>query len=945
MFEEIKEELVKLLSSRLFVLFAGLFLMAAILIYRIFQLQIVNGSEYMENFTLSIEKEVVLPGARGNIYDRNGKLLAYNELAYSVTMTDTIASGKGKNQQLNDIIYRMIQMIESNGDELSCDFDIYLDENDNYCFSVSDTALLRFLADVYGYSSVNDLKYVERTANPDTVMDYLISSSKYGVGCYFDSDDSNSFVPGMGFTKEEILKIVAVRYNLGLNAFQKYISTTIATDVSPQTVAMIMENSSELDGVTIEQGTVRRYNYALCMSPVIGYTGKISQTEYDTYSLESDNYSLNDTVGKAGIELSMESYLQGTKGAQTICVDNLGKVIETLSYEEPVAGNDIYLTIDVDLQNVVYHLVEQKIAGILVSKIQNLKTVENQGRDVIIPIYDVYFALFNNNVIDINRFSKSYAGDVEKEVYNQYLTKQGEVLNQLRDELLYGDTSYKNLSDEFMVYESFIVSMLSSSNYGILLIDKIDPNDETYIAWKTEETISISEFLHYAIAQEWIDISKLELEEKYADSNEIYEALVDYTIEHLRSNRDFSKKLYRYMLLQDYISPRQVCQLLWEQDIIQLSPGDAAQLESGNITPYYFMLRLISELQITPAQLGLEPCSGSCVVTDVNNGQVLAMVSYPGYDNNNLDLASLSQDQSNPLWNYATQQRTAPGSTFKVVTAVAGIEENVVTIGETITCTGIFDRLNGTVHKCWIAPGSHGDMIMNTAIAKSCNVYFYELGYRLAYDGNSYNDTYGISRIAKYADWFGFSEKSGVEIAESEPKISDQYPVVSAIGQGTHSFTTVQLARYVTAVANSGTVYQLSLIDSIKDSRGVSVYEYTPTVRNTIELPDELWNTIHYGMRQVVQSKSYFADLPLAAAGKTGTAQEATNRANHALFVGYAPYDNPQIAIATRIANGYSSENSAQLSRDVFAYYFQLEEEDSLITGEASEAVGTVGGD
>ena len=227
MFEEIKEELVKLLSSRLFVLFAGLFLMAAILIYRIFQLQIVNGSEYMENFTLSIEKEVVLPGARGNIYDRNGKLLAYNELAYSVTMTDTIASGKGKNQQLNDIIYRMIQMIESNGD-------------------------------VYGYSSVNDLKYVERTANPDAVMDYLISSSKYGVGCYFDSDDSNSFVPGMGFTKEEILKIVAVRYNLGLNAFQKYISTTIATDVSPQTVAMIMENSSELDGVTIEQGTVRR---------------------------------------------------------------------------------------------------------------------------------------------------------------------------------------------------------------------------------------------------------------------------------------------------------------------------------------------------------------------------------------------------------------------------------------------------------------------------------------------------------------------------------------------------------------------------------------------------------------------------------------------------------------------------------------------------------------
>lgn len=952
MFYDIKERFINLITSRVFILYIALLVVTAVLIGKIFSLQIVHGEDYMDNFTLKIEKEVSLPSTRGNIYDRNGYLIAYNDLAYTVTITDTVESGQGKNFKLNTIINNMNNLIKKNGDSISCEFNIYIDENGNFKFSVEGNELYRFLADVYGHSSTNDLLYSERTSNPDTVIAYLASENRYGVGTYITTNNKTSFIPFMGYTNEEILDIIKVRYNLSLNGYQKYISTTVASEVSDKTVAVILENADILDGVNIEEITVRKYNDSIYFSPVIGYTGKISQAEYDEYSLTNDNYSLNDFVGKTGIEYSMEAQLQGIKGSETIYVDNLGKIIETENVVSPIAGNDIYLTIDADLQKVVYRLIEQKIAGILVNKIRDAKTIEQTGRNRLIPIYDVYFALFNNNVIDLKHLSKDYAGENERAVYSAFLTKQENVCNKLYDYMQNSTAAYKDLSDEYKAYESLIISMLSSSDYGIILSDKVDTNDPTYIAWKIQETISIKEYLMYAISKQWIDISKLDLESDYADSTEIYTALVEYTIDHLKSNTNFNKKLYKYMLLSDVITGRQVCLILWEQDIIQIDSSEISRLKNGQISSYGFMVNLISNIIITPAQLGLEPCSGSCVITNPNTGEVLALVSYPGYDNNRLSnnadsayLAKLNNDLSRPLWNYATQQRTAPGSTFKMLSSIAGYEEGVISTGSTIQCTGIFDKLNGTLHKCWVYPGSHGSLNVTGAIQNSCNCFFYELGYRLANNGSGYNDSYGIERLSKYADMFGLSEKSGVEIIESEPEVSNQYPVASAIGQGTHNYSTVGLARYVSAIANNGTVYNLSLIEGIYAANGEQIYEYTPSVRNEVELNNEIWNAVHLGMRRVIESKLYYKDFPIPTAGKTGTAQESANKSNHALFVGYAPYDNPEIAISLRIANGYSSDFTAQLAKDVYSYYFDITKSDSLVNGVASDANGTIGGD
>ena len=211
------------------------------------------------------------------------------------------------------------------------------------------------MADVYGKVYTDDLKAEERNQSAAEIMHYLCSE-RYGL------DDKNN-------EPDYILKMVNMRYAMGLNSYQQFLSTTLASDVSDETAAAIMENQSELSGVDIEEESLRRYPDGEYFASIIGYIGPMSQEEYDDLDKDDkDRYSLSDLVGKSGIEQAYDSTLQGEKGKSTFYVDRLGKVIETVSRTEPKAGNDIYLTIDKDLQINAYHLLEEKIAGIVLSK-------------------------------------------------------------------------------------------------------------------------------------------------------------------------------------------------------------------------------------------------------------------------------------------------------------------------------------------------------------------------------------------------------------------------------------------------------------------------------------------------------------------------------------------------------------------------------------------------
>lgn len=943
MFDDLKDSILNFVTSRVFVLLIVFLAFFGILLARIFYLQIIKGEEYAEDFTMQIRKEVDIPSTRGRIFDRDGEVLADNVLSYSVTIEDSDQSSSQKSKTLNSTISRVIEIVESHGDSVVSDFGI-LYENGEYVYSQEGTALNRFKADVYGHSSIDELTPEEYTSTAGEMMEYLCGEKRYNI-------------PMEDYTPEECLKLVTIRYAMWLNNYQRYVATTIAEDVCDETVAEITENLDSLQGVSIKQSSLRVYNDAEYFASIIGYIGKASQEELDALNEGGGSYKLNDIVGKAGIEQYMEAELQGTKGYQIIYVDNMGNVLEVEEEVQPESGNDVYLTIDRDLQVAVYDIIEQRLAGILVSKIRNMKEytagANGSASDIVIPIYDVYYALIDNHVIDASDFAREDASELEKSVYQRMQSRLDAMIGQIMAELQSDHpTAYRDLSREMKNYMSYIVSDVLMGSSGVLMSSAIDREDPTYLAWTQEEIISLKEYLEYAISMNWVDVSGLEVESSYLSSEEIYAVLLDYISTELANDVDFQNMLYKYLILDDVVSGKEICLLLYEQGVLEYDEETVGRLQNNTYSAYNFMIDKISSLEITPAQLALEPCSAGCVIVDPVTGDTLADVSYPGYDNNRLTntmdsayYAELNRDKSSPLYSRATQEQTAPGSTFKPVVAAAALEEGVTTPSETIHATGVFTEAYGSP-TCWIYNqyhGSHGSINMVEAIKVSCNYYFYEMGFRLGGGRTTgYSSDRALAVLAEYAGQFGLDATTGIEVPENEPHLSDTDGVRSSIGQGTHLFSVSQLARYAATIANRGTSYNLTLLNKLTDSEGNTIEEYSASVYNEMDIADTTWNVIQEGMHQVALDTDAFEGLDLSIAGKTGTAQQSKSHPNHALFMGYAPYEDPQIAITIRIANGYTSANAATMAADIFKYYFGLAEEDEILTGTASQATTEV---
>lgn len=170
--------------------------------------------------------------------------------------------------------------------------------------------------------------------------------------------------------------------------------------------------------------------------------------------------------------------------------------------------------------------------------------------------------------------------------------------------------------------------------------------------------------------------------------------------------------------------------------------------------------------------------------------------------------------------------------------------------------------------------------------------------------------------------------------------MTTEMPEASSIGQGKNSYSNVQLARYVTAMANRGTVYNLSLLDKMTDSQGNLLVDYSPEVRSTIEISDTTWNIVQRGMRKVISdgsARKIFSDLEIDIAGKTGTAEEVKNghKVNHAWFVSFAPYQNPEIAVTVNIPYGYTSTNAATAAKNIYRYYYGYTDLDYIVNNNA----------
>ena len=943
--KEIFDYILSLFKSRIFPLIMVFIVLVGVLVNRLFSLQIINGESYVKDLSSSIQKDMSVAATRGRIFDKNGVLLAYNDLAYAVRISD---SGKyedndTKNRLLNTSIDKTLTIIEEKGDSYSNDFPIVY-SNGMYEYNIKDNELLRFLRDIYGKRSISELSDEQRNVSAGELFKQLCD--RYGVAVAGDDyiNDGGAMAAtikllkeqGMnpvadGFSVEHALMIVNLRRYMSANSYNRYISFTIANEVSDETVAAILENSDELTGVTVDEQYIRRYVDSMYVSQILGYTGTVSSSELETLD---DSYDSNDIVGKSGIEKSMESELAGTKGTRKVYVDTVGRITEVLDEQDSSAGNDVYLTIDINLQKKIYNALEDKIIQILLTYMRNGDTKYSYNSNgsvntVYILAKEVYFALIDNNIVSIKHIA-SQSTDTERQIYSAFLSKQDSTMEWLRNELSVGDTPYGKLDEEQQLYIWYVYTSLKDR--GVFNTANVDTDDNVYKDWTEGNGTSLKELLTHGISKNWINLNIFS-SEQYTSLQESYDALIDYIDSYLREDTSFYKKMYKYMVNAGNISGRQICMLLYEQGVLDMNDENSryASLASGGLGAYEFMVYAITNKIITPAQLALQPCSASTVITNPQNGDILAMVSYPSYDNNKLSgtvdakyFNSLINDKAAPMINRATQSFTAPGLTYKPCTTIAGMDTGTISSGTTFYCSGSFDKVT-PAPKCWRLSG-HGGEVAATAIRDSCNVYFYNVGYNLACrkDG-TYNSTYGTSTLQKYSDLLGLSTKAGVEIEENSPQASNTNSIASAIGQGNHKYSTLNLARYVTTIASSGKCYNLTLIDKITDSDGNLIRKNEAEVDHQVELSSNIWDTVHEGMTLAGNSYTGISKLGMKIAAKSGTAQENTKEPDHSLLVTYSPYDNPEICVTVCIQHGYSSGTSIDLTADIYKIYYGLE--------------------
>lgn len=346
--------------------------------------------------------------------------------------------------------------------------------------------------------------------------------------------------------------------------------------------------------------------------------------------------------------------------------------------------------------------------------------------------------------------------------------------------------------------------------------------------------------------------------------------------------------------------------------------------------------------------------AGAVVVMNVNTGEVLALASYPDYEPQ-LFVNGISTEKYNeyinsevtPLINRAIGGAYAPGSTFKMITAIAGLESKAISPTEKINDTGVYPRAHKPV--CWYWSSyhtGHGYLNVSDAIKHSCNYFFYETGYRM-----------GIDTLSKYASYFGLGKKTGIELPSEvngdlacrekvESQNKDWYigdTLSAAIGQSYNNFTPVQMAKYISILVNGGKQVDVSIIKNIVNPDGTEVTkeeinEFTNNKLNlnsdeteNLNIKEENLKAVLEGMRGVTSESggtaySTFKNFNIEVGGKTGSAQ--AGKKTNGWFVGFAPFESPEIAVVVLVENGGHGGYTAEVARDIFAEYFGMNTND-----------------
>ncbi len=821
-YQDVFSSVIKFITNRVFAISLVVLTLFGLITAKLFDIQVVNAHLYVKGTRQTYVKTTPIEAPRGNIYDRFGRPLAYNETTFSVSVDPSI-----KVSNTLEVVTLLLDILKMNNET-------FIDE-----LPISKTEPYEFL--------MNGSKSREERFKEDMSVDKSLNATET-----FKALRENFKVPEH-LTDEEARDIVALyamiyleRYNLN--------HITVAKKVSDYTVAAIEEHNMELPGVYVDVDYLRIYPAGETFSHTLGYIRKISAEELELY--EPRGYKATDIVGKVGVEKAFELQLRGTQGSREIETDRSGRRISILSETNPVPGNDVYLTLDMDYHKQCYDIIVKMLKTILVNKLSGKSPKET------IPLKEVFISMTKSGTINID-----------------------DVLLIDEEDLSY--SAVKPLIDNFQV-----------------------PNSDAKFKQK----------------------------------------FTDYFVEQIDKGK---------------IAPKQIIYLLNDLGIVTINEEELKRLNNGQMSPLSFVLRKIENDELTPQIINLNPSTASAVVVDINTGAVLAAPSYPTYDNtqfvnvfNNEYFNKVNNDLTHPLIFRSFSETRAPGSAFKMISALAGLEEGAIRIDEKIRDEGAFTKAGKPYPHCWTsASGYHGTINVSSAIEVSCNYFFFETSYRL---GNSKEGTKmeGINTLNRYMSMFGLGVPTGIEISEAATYISSpEYKEAqmlrsgatlsqsewvdgdtqrTAIGQAFNSYSTATMAKYFATLANGGTRYQLHFLDKLKSPNGETLVDFQPNPEIVLNFKEENLAAVKQGMLAVTSGsrgtgRSAFAGFPIAVAGKTGTAQESGE--DHATFGGYAPADNPKIAVFVAIPFGdtlTAPAPAAQVARDMIGAYFKLNQEPEI---------------
>ena len=895
----------------------GIIVLFAIIVLRLFSLQIIHGADYEESITASVSKELPVTAPRGGIYDRYGRPLAVNKVAYCVQVDGsvTLEFNKEERQELSEALTKALcEKGETKTDALP------ITKRAPYRFTFEGTEEEKELREKRWKNNIG-LEKKQRDMTAEECLHWLYE--KYAPPADFSEAQKRTYV---SLCMSDDRNLMAITLAMKLTDFGEEIKDELP-------LAAEAPFSFQFNG---NKNREKSWKESMGMEGEEIYFSSLQTLDYlrDYFGLPEGlpNDLIRSTLG---IRYSM--YLQRYQQYQTVNVAT-DVSAKTLAYVEE--NQDTFPCVIIDTISLREYPQGEYFAHILGYIRQMTENdyalykddVDKDGN----PIYS------QSDIVGQDGMEKLF----ERELNGTDGKVQIEVDNQGRRMSVISSTEPIPGKDLFLTLDSKLQKVAYDTLESELrkaVLNKLTTSGKN--------SVSTLELFQSMINVNHISAQKM----LYAD-----EGTVQHTI-YLRLKQaqptfspeqedavEVAKEFLMTGVEKGNISIRELTLMMIEQENLIVTPEEKADIEAGG-SPLSLIIKKLGNGEMSPADTGLDPCTGSVFVTQVGTGEVLASVTYPSFDNNELVNTfnnsyynSLLQDGNTPLVNRPLKQKKASGSTFKMITALAGLETGTITADTLITDKGIFKDTGIPYARCWIysnTGGTHQSINVAHALEVSCNYFFYELAYRMGNvtTGNSNNS---ITTLNEYMAAFGLNNYTGLELDEygptmaspankekavktfnpdattSQTRWTDGDTIRTAIGQSINSYTPAQVTKYISTLANGGTLYKLHMVDHVQNPDGTLHSEVGETVENVIEFKEENLQTVYHGMWLVTNGskgtlRGVFDDLPIDVAAKTGTAEEDKNRSSHTWFVCFAPYDDPQIAITVMIPFGEGSGTPA----------------------------------